>query len=235
MRSCYLSTDRRGPLNRPYRQSNCGYSLIEVLIAVAIFTSMVMLSMVALNQGLTQYKRLMEEGINFRRYARTFWLHQSTAGMINYLVNDNGRWFPYFYCSIDRVSYVSASPFSSNVPVIVWIVKEKLPSTGNFALTYYELPVYAKKYEDIERDYSSSDYKKGSSFVILEDIADVRIESYVIDAVTKLWDWRTDYDAKDDKRLPSSIRISFKRQGRTEMFYLSIHTNKAIRPDPGVI
>ncbi|MBF0537532.1 MAG: hypothetical protein HQL03_04665 [Nitrospirae bacterium] len=228
--------------SRSYRSSSIlpscwGYSLIEVLIAVTIFTSMVMLAMVALNQGLGQYKRLMKEGIDFRRYASTFWLHQSASGMLKYLVSDiNNRQFPYFRCSYDGVvSYVSVSPLSSNVPVVVWIVREKLNSSGLSALTYYELPVYAKKYDDIDHDYVSSDYKKGSSFVILQDVTDVRIEGYVMDTVTKLWQWLSDYDAKDGNMLPTSIRISYKRGGKKATIFLNIPTNKSIRPDTSVI
>ncbi|MBF0316852.1 MAG: prepilin-type N-terminal cleavage/methylation domain-containing protein [Nitrospirae bacterium] len=217
--------------NRSYRSSSPGYSLIEVLIAVTIFTSMVMLSMVALNQGLGQYKKLMQEGIDFHRYASSFWLHQSVSGMLNYIVSENNRQFPYFRCSHDGVSYVSASPLSSNIPVVVWIIGEKVNSSGLFTLTYYELPVYAKKYEDIERDYSSSAYKKGSSFVILKDVTDVRIESYVMDMVTKLWQWSSDYDTKDTNMLPTHLRISYKRDGKQETNFFSIHTNKTIRPD----
>ncbi|MBF0608375.1 MAG: hypothetical protein SFH39_16855 [Candidatus Magnetobacterium sp. LHC-1] len=218
--------------SRSYRSfSTLGYSLIEVLIAVTIFTSMVMLSMVALNQGLGQYKKLMQEGIDFRRYASSFWLHQSVAGMLNYVVSDNNRQFPYFRCSYGGVSYVSASPLSNNIPVVVWIVREKAASSGLSVLTYYELPVYTKKYEDIERDYVSSVYKKGSSFVVLQDITDVRIESYVMDMVTKLWQWSAEYDTKDSGMLPTHLRISYKRNGKQEVLFFSIHTNKTTRPD----
>ncbi|KJU82748.1 prepilin-type [Candidatus Magnetobacterium bavaricum] len=199
--------------------------MIEVLIAVTIFTSMVMLSMVALNQGLGQYKKLMQEGIDLRRYAASFWLHQSVSGMLNYTVMDNNKQFPYFRCSYDGVSYVSTSPLSNNIPVVVWIVREKGTS-----LTYYELPVYAKRYEDIERDYSSSAYKQGSSFVILQDVTDVRIESYVMDMVTKLQQWTPEYDTKDTNMLPTHLKISYKRGGKQETLFFSIHTNKTIRP-----
>lgn len=212
-----------------------GFTLIEVVVATAIFTSMVLLSTMALNQGFRQYKTVMDEGVNLWKVARSFWIHKSAAGMLFYYIDEGKRtqWYPYYVCTTDMISYVSASPMADTVPVVAWIVKEN--NGGNFNVVYYELPVYVKKQAELEKDYQSGDYKKGNSFVIIENVSDVRFESYVEDPLTKLWDWSREYYGKNGGKLPKYVRIAYKKDGRFNALLLSISTNATIYQNPTVI
>ena len=49
-----------------------GYTLIEVVIAIAIFSFMIALATAALNQGLKQYQHMMDKGINLWDAAKKF-------------------------------------------------------------------------------------------------------------------------------------------------------------------
>ncbi|MBF0486610.1 MAG: prepilin-type N-terminal cleavage/methylation domain-containing protein [Nitrospirae bacterium] len=209
-----------------------GFTLIEVVVAIAIFTSMVLLSTAALNQAFKQYKKVMDEGVNLWKVARSFWIHKSASGMLFYFIDDGTRlkWYPYFVCNPDVISYVSASPMADNVPVVVWIVKEK--HDENYDLVYYELPVYVKKQQELEKDYQSGRFKKGYSFVIIEDISSVSFESYVEAPVTKLWDWSREYYGKSGGKLPKYLRIAYKKDGRFNALMLSISTNSTIYQNP---
>ncbi|KWT90990.1 PulJ/GspJ family protein [Candidatus Magnetominusculus xianensis] len=215
--------------------SRRGFTLIEVVVATAIFTSMVLLSTAALNQGFKQYKTVMEEGVNLWRVARSFWIHKSAAGMLFYYIDEGKRreWYPYYVCNSDVISYVSASPMADNVPVVAWIVREK--HEDNYNVVYYELPVYVKKQEELEKDYQSGNYKKGNSFVIIENVNDVRFESYVEEPLTKLWDWSREYYGKVGGKLPKYIRIAYKKDGRLNALLLSVATNATIYQNPNMI
>ncbi|MBF0459164.1 MAG: prepilin-type N-terminal cleavage/methylation domain-containing protein [Nitrospirae bacterium] len=216
-------------------KSRSGFTLIEVVVAIAIFTSMVLLSTVALNQGFTQYKRVMNEGVNLWKAARSFWIHKSTSGMLFYFIDEGKRldWYPYYICNPDEISYVSGSPMADNVPVVVWIVKEKREQ--NFDVVYYELPVYVKKQEELDKDYQSGNYKKGNSFVIMENVSDVSFESFVEDPLTKLWGWSREYYGNRGRRLPKYVRIVYNRDGRFNALMLSISTNATIYQNPRAI
>ncbi|MBF0320802.1 MAG: prepilin-type N-terminal cleavage/methylation domain-containing protein [Nitrospirae bacterium] len=231
---CYrgVSNPSRMGVNNPSRR---GFTLIEVVVGIAIFTSMVLLSTVALNQAFDQYKTVMDEGVNLWKVARSFWIHKSASGMLYYFIDEGKRkeWYPYFVCTTDTISYVSASPMADNVPVVVWIVREK--NGNNFNVVYYELPVYVKKQEELEKDYQNGTYKKGNSFVIIEDVSDVHFESYVADPLTKLWDWSREYYGKTGGKLPKYVRVAYKKDGRYDALMLSISANATVYQNPNVI
>ena len=87
-----------------------GYTFIEVLVAMAIFSSMIMLATMALNQGLKQYKGLMEKGINFWDKAKYVWIDSSFSAITDYyVVTDGGNGRPIFTATRTD-SYVSLSP-----------------------------------------------------------------------------------------------------------------------------
>ncbi|MCG6553621.1 MAG: prepilin-type N-terminal cleavage/methylation domain-containing protein [Candidatus Magnetominusculus sp. LBB02] len=215
--------------------SRKGFTLIEVVVATAIFTAMVLLSTAALNQGFKQYKTVMDEGVNLWKAARSFWLHKSMSGMLFYYIDDGSRqrWYPYYICNPDVISYVSGAPMADNVPVVAWIVTQR--HEKSLDVVYYELPVYVKKQEELEKDYQSGDYKKGNSFVIIEDVSDVRFESYVEDPLTKLWDWSREYYGKKGEKLPKYVRISYKKDGRPGSRIFSVSTNATIYRNPALI
>lgn len=213
------------PLQRCF--SNKGYTILEVLIAIAIFTAMVTIASMALNQGLGQYHRLMERGINFWDNAKYLWINKSLNSAVDYYVysRDSG-WFPYFRGNQELISYVSSSPLATDEPVVVWIRNER-QDDGNRSIVYYELPVYAKNMQEIERQYLFGDFKKGNSITLLKGIGDVSIKFYGYDLLEKQWSWTGDFDGSKRKVLPQAIKIDYKDMGTGERktVILGINTN----------
>lgn len=202
-----------------------GYTIIEALVAMAVFTSMVALATMALNQGLRQYHGLMERGINFWQNARSLWINRSFGSALDYYVKkDKKNWFPYFYGTQDRISYVSLSPVANDVPVVVWIVKER-QDNGRFAMVYYEIPVYTKTLEEIERAYAFGDYKKGHAVKFLEDAEGVEIGYYGYDLLKRKSEWTKDFDASAKIALPSLIRLDYTSDNRRNTLIYAVNTN----------
>lgn len=211
------------------RMSSKGYTLIEALVAIAIFTSMVLLASMALNQGLRQYQGLMDKGLNFWDHARYVWLDRSFNSTIDYYNrNTENIWTPYFIAKNDLISYVSAAPLSGDLPVVVWIKNEK-EGNGKSSLVYYEIPVYAKTFKEIEREYSFGDYKKGNSIKLLEGIEDLEISSYGYDPVARRYSWYKDYDARKEKMLPEVISIVFSKEGNKGKLIFGLNVNSTIK------
>lgn len=222
----------RSDTGRSYLQKiygSKGYTLIEVLVAMAIFSSMVMLASMALNQGLRQYQGLVEKGINFWDYARHVWINRSFSSAIDYYVRTKeDGWTPYFRGSNDVISYVSLSPLSGDLPVVVWIKREK-EENGKSSLVYYELPVYTKKYNEIESEYSMGDYKQGNSVRLFEGIEDMEISFYGYDLERNEYMWYDRYDSRKRKILPSAVRISLAQEGHRRIFRFSLNVNSTIK------
>lgn len=211
---------------RPYYN---GYTLIEVIIAMAVFTSIVMLSTMAINQGLKQYHGLMERGINFWDNARSLWANKSFNSVTDYYVyTEKSKWFPYFYGSQDFVSYASLSPLVGDTPVVVWLWNEK-QDNGRRSLVYYELPLYTMSYDEIERAGIFGDYKKGQSIKLLENVETIEIRFYGYDFYDRRYSWADNFDGSKKKVLPSLVKIIYTDGGGKNMLVFGINTNSVMK------
>ena len=206
-----------------------GYTLIEVLVAMAIYMAMLMLAGTALNQGLAQYHGLVEKGIDFWDYAKKISLDKSFNSAIDYYVyTRSDQWFPYFKGERESVSYVSLAPFAGDLPVVVWIKSER-QSNGKTAVVYYELPVYTKSYEDIEREESLGDYKKGKSMKVLENVEGVEFRFYAYDLFTKKHEWFDHFPGNKKKILPVLVKISYVTNGEKSILNFRTNVNSLVK------
>ena len=206
-----------------------GYSLIEVVVAMAIFSAMLLLGGMALNQGLKQYQGLIEKGLCFWDYAQKIWTDKSFNSTIDYYVNTNTQgWFPYFRGNQDGISFVTLSPFAGDLPVVVWIRKEMMED-GKIRLVYYELPVYAKSYQELEGDLASGAYRKGRSVKILEGADKIQFEFYGYDVRDEKHRWRNIFEGAETKQLPLLVQIDYMRSGENRMFMYAIHVNSQMK------
>lgn len=206
-----------------------GYSLIEVVVAIAIFSAMLLLGGMALNQGLRQYQGLMEKGLRFWDYAQSIWIDKSFHSTIDYYVNTSTRgWFPYFRGNREGISFVTLAPFAGDNPVVVWIRKENRKD-GKERLVYYELPVYAKSYQELDDDLASGAYKKGRSVKIIESADRISFEFYGYDVRDERHKWRDIFEGAETGQLPLLVRIDYRRDGENKMFIYAVHVNSQMK------
>jgi general secretion pathway protein J len=206
-----------------------GYTLIEVLVAMVIFTAMLMLAGMALNQGLMQYQGLVERGLNFWDYAKNIWIDKSFNSASDYYVHTRSDgWFPYFRGGQDSVSYVSLAPFAGELPVVVWIRSED-DAKGKHSLVYYELPVYTKTYEEIDRDFVFGEYKKGKSFKLLEGVEGVEISFYGYDFAHGMHQWFNGFEGNKMQILPSLVKISYAGESGRSSLVFGINVNSLLK------
>lgn len=211
-------------MQRKLLQSN-GYTLIEVVVAVAIFTAMLAFGAMALNQTLMQYRALAEKGFSFWDYARVVWLDKSISSMTDYYVQSKSHgWFPYFFGDNKGFSYSSLSAFASDTPVLVFIVKEG-EGEGKKSLVYYEIPLMTKNYEDINDAFVFEEYKKGQSYQIIKDAESIDFQYYGFDIVSRKYEWSSDFDGKLKKNLPTAIMITYETKEGKNKLILRINTN----------
>lgn len=192
---------------------------------MAIFTAMLVLAGMALNQGLRQYQGLAEKGLGFWDHARRIWIDKSFNSASDYYVHTRSAgWFPYFKGGQDGVSYISLAPFAGELPMVVWIKSEDQPD-GKRTLRYYELPVYTKTIEDIERDEVFGDYKKGKTFNLLEDAEGIAFSFYSCDIIDRQCRWSSLFDGSKAKTLPATVKIEYTQNGERGAFLFDIHVN----------
>jgi general secretion pathway protein J len=211
------------------RRTVSGYTLIEVIVAMAILSAMLLLGGMALNQGLKQYQGLVEKGLCFWDYAQNIWTDKSFHSTIDYYVHTNtGGWFPYFRGNQEGVSFVTLAPFAGDQPVVVWIRKEKTED-GKEKLVYYELPVYAKSYRDLEEDFASGAYRRGRSIKILDGAGRIQFEFYGYNVRDEEHKWRRIFEGVETLQLPLLVRIDYMKGNEKKMFMYAIHVNSQMK------
>jgi general secretion pathway protein J len=196
---------------------------------MAIFSSMMILAGMALNQSLKQYHGLAEKGLGFWDDAKKIWIDKSFNSITDYYVHTRSDgWFPYFKGSQEGVSYISLAPFAGELSVVAWI-RNEAGAEGMQSLVYYELPVYTKSYEDIERDYIFADYKKGKSVKLLEGVESIEFSFYGYDIRDRKYGWYKNFDGNRMKLLPSSIIISYNHNGKKDKLVFGINVNSMMK------
>jgi general secretion pathway protein J len=200
-----------------------------VLVAMAIFSSMMMLAGMALNQSLKQYHGLAEKGIGFWDYAKKIWIDKSFNSITDYYVHTKSDgWFPYFRGNQEGISYVSLAPLAGDLPVVVWI-RNEAGESGMRSLVYYELPIYTKSYDEIDRDYIFADYKKGKSLKLLEEVEGIEFSFYGYDFNERRFKWYSQFDGNRMKLVPASIGISYAYGGQKGRLVFGINVNSLIK------
>lgn len=201
-----------------------GYTLIEVIVAVAIFTAMLAFGSVALNQTIMQYKTLAERGFSFWDYAKVVWLDKSIGSITDYYVHTQTHgWFPYFEGNDSGFSYVSLSAFAGDTPVVSWVLKEE--EGGKVSLWYYELPVVTKDYEKIKDDFIFNKYKKGYSYKIINQADSIDFQYYGFDILKRKYEWSSHFEGKLKKNLPTAIMIAYETKEGQNKLILRVNTN----------
>jgi len=128
------------------------------------------------------------------------------------------------------VTYVSLSPLAADMPVVVWIVKEKRDN-GLYDVVYYELPVYTKNYKELNWDFVSGNYKKGSSLILLDGVQDIATEFFGFDAKRLIGEWSPVFDAVQKGSLPSTVKMTYMKDNKKGVMLFCINTNSVIKTD----
>ena len=206
-----------------------GYTLIETLIAMAIFSMMVLLASTALDQSLQRYQGLLAKELGFWQFTKNIWLGKSLGSMVDYYVPiGNGRWAPYFIGDQSNLSYISLAPLAGDLPVAVWIKQEK-DASNKRKLVYYEIPVYTKMASDLERDEVFGDYKKGNAISIVEGADTIELMFLVYDNHRGQHQWVEAFDGRTQHVLPAQIKISITKDGQREDKLFTVNTNGLLK------
>lgn len=204
-----------------------GYTLFEVLIATVIFSAMIMLASLSLDQSLKYYTQIMRKGISLFEESKVLWLQKSLGSATDYYIFDkiNKIWVPFFKGERDRIVYITLTPLFHDFPVLA-ILKREINNEGKEYLVYYELPVYTMQKDEIEKVLTFEEYKiKGHSLVIYTEINNVRFRYFVFNPEKLVFEWISDYEAKKFLSLPEMVQINFIKNDFLENIYISIQTN----------
>jgi general secretion pathway protein J len=121
-------------------------------------------------------------------------------------------------------SYVSLAPIAGDLPVVVWVTREKLED-GRYALIYRERPVHTQIRRNLESDYALETYKKGQSLVVMDGLDDLKFRFYGYYYAKQKEEWSDEYEGEKRFRLPTLVEIDYVSQGEKGTLYFGIRAN----------
>ncbi|WP_045386314.1 PulJ/GspJ family protein [Vibrio rotiferianus] len=217
----------------PKAQYRQGFTLVEVLVSLVIFSSVIAVVITGLEQGRGQWLRAMDRNHDTHKlYTRQQWITQtieqsnSAPFIIEYGVSA-----PYFYGTERQIDFLTNAPVYSGPGTYsaarLQIVDD---NQGTSALVFTQ---WANKdpYYGIPKSTS-----EGKSITLLEGIKDAKWEYYLesrIEATPleikyntfaprREAKWSNYYDAKYELKIPKKMRFDFEIDGKSYTWYFNL-------------
>jgi len=199
-----------------------GYTFIEILLSLIIFSMTVGLVSYAITQSLDQYKGVIHKTAGIWQKTKIFWLQKSFSSIIDYYIKEED-WFPFFEGDREHIAYITEVAFAKDKPVLAVITCEKS------SLVYYEIPVYTLTYREIKEIIQKGEFRKGTKVIIFENIEDPYFEYYGWhpDKDRPLWD--SVYSGQKNKLLPLYVKITFKENNNRVFYLFALKNNSTLK------
>jgi hypothetical protein len=199
-----------------------GYTFIEILLSLIIFTMTVGLVSYAITQSLDQYKGVIHKTTGFWQKTKMFWLQKSFSSTIDYYVREE-EWFPFFEGERDYIAYITEVAFAFDKPVLAVITLEKN------SIVYYEIPVYTLTYTEIKQILREGGFRKGTRVILFENVESPYFEYYGWQPAKERPSWDSIYSGQKNKLLPMYVKISFKKDNNRLFYLFPIRNNSTLK------
>ncbi|WP_010445199.1 prepilin-type N-terminal cleavage/methylation domain-containing protein [Vibrio rotiferianus] len=209
-----------------------GFTLIEVLVSLVVFSSVVAVVVMGLEQGQKQWLRSLSKNQEMHQlYLRSQWINQaiSQANSAPFIV-EYGFSTPYFLGTSNQVDFLT------NAPV--------LSGPGTYAAARFSIEETAEGLSLTFTQWANKDpyygiptlESQGKSISLLENIQDAKWE-YYLDARTEATPmeikynafsprhegrWASQYDSRYEQKIPSKIRFTFQKEGKRYDWYFNL-------------
>ncbi|SHO57582.1 PulJ/GspJ family protein [Vibrio quintilis] len=210
-----------------------GFTLVEMLVSLAIFSAVLSIVISGLHQGQVQWEqgaRQLDQADYMMK--RQSWLRQlfAQANTATFRIT-YGMEAPYFNGNEQSLSFISDAPIISGPGTYATVRLELLPQdNGLFELTFTQKP-YSDPYLNPEADLSD-----GASLVLLEDIQSLswkyflaaRTEATPMEITYNRFTprpegyWDDEYDANFEQALPQYVQMNFKIKNHQYVWYFEL-------------
>lgn len=203
-----------------------GFTLIEVLVSLVIFSSVVSIALFGFEQGKQFWLRSSSQQQTIKyEYSRYLWLNslfnQSVSSNFSYGYANSG---PFFEGTNKRISFLSESPIISGPGTYAWVELNYQLTDAGIRIIFSETPNSDPYWGLYPSQFSRT-------ITLFEDVADFHF-SYLMEQsvmgprgfmVRGDTVWVNQYDSRNTKSLPIMVKLSLTtKSGRSFDWYFSI-------------
>lgn len=202
-----------------------GYTLVEVLVAIVIFATLIGLGTTALNQVMKYYEVIRSKDLSVWKYANLVWLDRVFLQVMDYYISDDtGRFYLYFIGAPDFLTFASYEGISTDKPVVVYLEKQ-INQNGKYDLLLYQVLLNSQTGKELDRYIVFKDYKKDNNpFYVMKDLDELGFEYYIYDIRSYTYRWSFYYE-KGGLIPPAFVKVSFKKDNKPDNLIFSINNN----------
>ncbi len=215
-----------------------GFTLIEVLVALTLLTSVVVLAYMAQNLFFEKWQSIHEAGSRaVASYRRQTLLRYAAESIWEYYVTDptsqlNQRYYPYFHGKTDEVRFVTlSSVFFKGHAAAARLWLRHAADSGE--LVYEEADL---RTQYIRFDTDTPQY--GRQWVISRDVRHVRIRYYGRDRIE--WNpqsesfvivkgWFDEYHGRDKMTTPEIIELRYEDRDGQQVLRLHVKSHNPFK------
>jgi prepilin-type N-terminal cleavage/methylation domain-containing protein len=218
-----------------FSKRSSGFTLVEVLVALAVFSAVLSLVLFGLEQGRSSWMRGHKHATFLSEMShRQFWIMRmfSQANAATFAI-DYGLETSYFFGTKGELSLISEAPVISGpgTYALVRLKVEDDPESGKESLVLYEWD-NRDPYYGLPRDTSNA-----QKLVLFENITDASwkywldardtptpLETMLNNFVPRDSDeWSGEYDSRFEVKLPAKVKFSFKLKGQLYAWVFSLN------------
>ena len=223
----------RQPFCRTGAHQQSGFTLIEVLVALIIFSSVIGIVMAGLDQGRMLWQRAFDHADEQKMLTqRHQWLQQmfDQAVVSNFQIG-YGVATPYFIGTADTVRMITNAPIiggPGTYATVELTTTRQQQATLAFTQwpnkdTYYGIPSYFEAdnqltvlsgLKNVEWQYFLPPRRQASTNELSQGNFTPRLEGQ----------WGDEFDARDERRLPPQVVLAFRYQGEDYRRHFTLPT-----------
>lgn len=209
-----------------------GFTLIEVLVALAVFSSVVSIALFGLEQGRAQwFKSQSQNQATFYLFKRKQWLEQALtqANSAPFIV-EYGVSAPHFFGTASQLDFLTNAPILSGPGTYAAARLRLVDSEGKTALVFTQW-VNSDPYYGIPENETST-----NTMILISGLENARWDYYLeprIEATPleiryntftprQEGKWASQFDARYELTLPQKVRLSFQLNGKSYHWFFNL-------------
>lgn len=211
---------------------NAGFTLVEMLVALVVFSSAISLVLLGLEQGRQFWFKVSDKiAEQSSLYHREQWLSAMfTEANSAHFPDGNNQTAPYFMGASDHINFITNAPILGGPGTYAAVMLKFARAGDNYQLHYFEAP-------NKDPYYGGHDYfSTAEATVLIDDISSYNVRYLAPESEVQLeWapteggvrdqpEWLPTFNSSQEAAMPIMVHLQFSRsQEPTQDWYFTVN------------